>query len=255
MQLSAAGLAVGNGLYLPATDQLERFRRRDIDADRTGRALVDLVAATRGQRARGHRPRIPQDRSTRLLEGPSAHRPVAHEGTDRVAGVAGRALAGLPQGRGAGRLRAAGVEPHRRVALTSTSGRRLLGDRWGWSGPGGSGPARRAIRQAVRRRRRARCSGSRCGRWRCRPPRPGGPRGGSGGSRSAHERCEPPLMTAPRGLVPRTCGPGWRAALRARSPSGCAGRSRDGWVSPSGEVKKSLVHSQTLAAHAMSNRP
>jgi uncharacterized protein (TIGR02453 family) len=48
VQLSAAGLGVGNGMYTMASDQLERYRAA-IDGDRTGLALVDLVAATRAQ--------------------------------------------------------------------------------------------------------------------------------------------------------------------------------------------------------------
>ncbi len=47
VQLSAAGLGVGNGMYTMASDQLERFREA-IDADASGRALVELVASTRG---------------------------------------------------------------------------------------------------------------------------------------------------------------------------------------------------------------
>ena len=46
VQLSAAGLGAGNGMYMMASDQLERFRAA-IDAEKTGRALVDLVDATR----------------------------------------------------------------------------------------------------------------------------------------------------------------------------------------------------------------
>jgi uncharacterized protein (TIGR02453 family) len=48
VQLSAAGLGVGNGLYMPASDQLERLRAA-IDADASGRALVALVASTRAE--------------------------------------------------------------------------------------------------------------------------------------------------------------------------------------------------------------
>jgi uncharacterized protein (TIGR02453 family) len=48
VQLSAAGLGVGNGMYMMASDQLERFRSA-IDADATGQALVDLVEATRSK--------------------------------------------------------------------------------------------------------------------------------------------------------------------------------------------------------------
>jgi uncharacterized protein (TIGR02453 family) len=48
VQLSAAGLGVGNGMYMMASDQLERFREA-IDAEASGLALVDLVASTRAQ--------------------------------------------------------------------------------------------------------------------------------------------------------------------------------------------------------------
>jgi len=48
VQLSAAGLGVGNGMYMMAPDQLERFRAA-IDDERTGGALVELVAATRAK--------------------------------------------------------------------------------------------------------------------------------------------------------------------------------------------------------------
>jgi uncharacterized protein (TIGR02453 family) len=42
--LSADGLGVGRGLYMPEAEQLERFRRA-IDDDRKGRALEQIVAA------------------------------------------------------------------------------------------------------------------------------------------------------------------------------------------------------------------
>ena len=48
IQLSAAGLACGSGMYVMAPDQLERFRAAVAD-DRTGR------------RSRDHRPRQPED--------------------------------------------------------------------------------------------------------------------------------------------------------------------------------------------------
>ena len=48
VQLSAAGLGVGRGLYHMAPDQLERFREA-IDDDVTGRALVGLVDAARAK--------------------------------------------------------------------------------------------------------------------------------------------------------------------------------------------------------------
>lgn len=43
IQLSSEGLAAGNGLYMPASDQLDRFRRAVAD-DRSGKKLVELVA-------------------------------------------------------------------------------------------------------------------------------------------------------------------------------------------------------------------
>jgi uncharacterized protein (TIGR02453 family) len=46
VQLSSAGLAVGCGMWMMAADQLERFRKA-IDADRTGKELVSLVADAR----------------------------------------------------------------------------------------------------------------------------------------------------------------------------------------------------------------
>ena len=46
VQLSAAGLAVGSGMYMMAPDQLERFRE-SIDDDAAGGALVALVAEAR----------------------------------------------------------------------------------------------------------------------------------------------------------------------------------------------------------------
>ena len=48
VKLSGAGLGAGNGLYMPASDQLERFREA-VDAESSGKALVDLVAATRAK--------------------------------------------------------------------------------------------------------------------------------------------------------------------------------------------------------------
>lgn len=46
VQLSAAGLAAGTGLYMPAPDQLERYRRA-VDDPRSGARLEKLVAAAR----------------------------------------------------------------------------------------------------------------------------------------------------------------------------------------------------------------
>src|SRR4051812_36863694 len=44
IQLSGAGLAAGCGMWMMASDQLERFRRA-VDDERSGRELVNLVAA------------------------------------------------------------------------------------------------------------------------------------------------------------------------------------------------------------------
>src|ERR1700722_8177769 len=44
VQLSAAGLAAGSGMYGMAPDQLDRYRRA-VAAERTGEALEQLVAA------------------------------------------------------------------------------------------------------------------------------------------------------------------------------------------------------------------
>ncbi len=46
IQFSADGLGAGRGLYMPAPDQLERFRKAVAD-DRSGRALVAIVANAR----------------------------------------------------------------------------------------------------------------------------------------------------------------------------------------------------------------
>ena len=46
IQFSADGLSTGAGLYMPASDQLARLRAA-IDADRTGKQLVAIVAAAR----------------------------------------------------------------------------------------------------------------------------------------------------------------------------------------------------------------
>ncbi|MGZ8593751.1 MAG: DUF2461 domain-containing protein [Actinomycetota bacterium] len=46
VQLSADGLGAGSGMWEMATDQLERYRGA-VDDDRSGRALVDLVATAR----------------------------------------------------------------------------------------------------------------------------------------------------------------------------------------------------------------
>jgi len=46
LSLSARGLAAGRGMYVMATDQLERYRRA-VDAERTGQELVALAAALR----------------------------------------------------------------------------------------------------------------------------------------------------------------------------------------------------------------
>ncbi len=47
VSFSADGLGAGSGLYMPASDQLERFRRAVAD-DRTGTKLVALVDELRG---------------------------------------------------------------------------------------------------------------------------------------------------------------------------------------------------------------
>ncbi|HEY3009029.1 MAG TPA: DUF2461 domain-containing protein [Micromonosporaceae bacterium] len=55
LQLSAAGLAAGNGMYMMAADQLDRYRRAVHD-DRTGeqlRALMDEISR-KGIRVGGH---------------------------------------------------------------------------------------------------------------------------------------------------------------------------------------------------------
>ncbi len=46
IQMSADGLAAGSGLYMPANDQLDRYRRAVAD-DRSGSALATLVADLR----------------------------------------------------------------------------------------------------------------------------------------------------------------------------------------------------------------
>ena len=48
VQLSAAGLAAGRGMYVMEPDQLERYRAA-IAAERTGAALEDVIAALRKQ--------------------------------------------------------------------------------------------------------------------------------------------------------------------------------------------------------------
>jgi uncharacterized protein (TIGR02453 family) len=55
VQLSARGLAVGNGMYLMAPDQLERYRRA-VASDAAGPELERLIAAVRGHGidVRGH---------------------------------------------------------------------------------------------------------------------------------------------------------------------------------------------------------
>lgn len=49
LQMSADGLAAGCGLYRPAPDQLERYRAA-VAADRSGEAIVKLVARARDAR-------------------------------------------------------------------------------------------------------------------------------------------------------------------------------------------------------------
>ena len=46
VQLSADGLAAGSGMWEMAPDQLERYRAA-VDADRTGRKLVDIVSTAK----------------------------------------------------------------------------------------------------------------------------------------------------------------------------------------------------------------
>ncbi|MGQ0804910.1 MAG: DUF2461 domain-containing protein [Actinomycetota bacterium] len=47
ISLSAEGLGAGSGMYMPARDQLERFRRAIAD-DRTGKKLAGIVDGLRG---------------------------------------------------------------------------------------------------------------------------------------------------------------------------------------------------------------
>jgi uncharacterized protein (TIGR02453 family) len=47
ISFSADGLGAGSGMYMPATDQLERFRQAIAD-DRTGKKLVGIVGTLRG---------------------------------------------------------------------------------------------------------------------------------------------------------------------------------------------------------------
>jgi uncharacterized protein (TIGR02453 family) len=49
VQLSAAGLAVGSGMYMMAPDQLDRYRQAVAD-DKSGEALQDLVGQVRRRR-------------------------------------------------------------------------------------------------------------------------------------------------------------------------------------------------------------
>src|SRR6266581_1192460 len=48
IQLSANGLAAGNGMYTMATDQLDRYRQA-VASDRTGAALEQIIAGITGQ--------------------------------------------------------------------------------------------------------------------------------------------------------------------------------------------------------------
>jgi uncharacterized protein (TIGR02453 family) len=48
IQLSAKGLAAGNGMYMMAPDQLERYRRAVAD-DKTGEELQEIIAAIEGR--------------------------------------------------------------------------------------------------------------------------------------------------------------------------------------------------------------
>jgi uncharacterized protein (TIGR02453 family) len=53
VQLSARGLAAGNGIYGMAPDQLERYREA-VAADRTGAELAAVIGRVRGQRIEVH---------------------------------------------------------------------------------------------------------------------------------------------------------------------------------------------------------
>jgi uncharacterized protein (TIGR02453 family) len=53
VQLSARGLAAGNGMYGMAPDQLERYRQA-VAADRTGTELESVVGRVRGQQIEVH---------------------------------------------------------------------------------------------------------------------------------------------------------------------------------------------------------
>ena len=99
VQLSARGLAAGNGMYAMAPDQLERYRQAVAD-DLTGPQLERVIAAVRACDIDVHGHENAEDRAARLPGRPSPDRPAALQGADRVEGMAGAGLAGHRGGRG-----------------------------------------------------------------------------------------------------------------------------------------------------------
>ena len=101
IQLSAEGLAAGDGMYGMSPVQLGRYRQAVLSEPAGPRA----GAGDRRDRAAGHRrlgPRHAEDGSPGLPGGSPADRAAAVQGDRRLAAVAGRALAGDRGGAGPG---------------------------------------------------------------------------------------------------------------------------------------------------------
>ena len=82
VSLSADGLYVGTGMYMPDAPTLRRLREA-IDDDASGRKLASLVDDTAPQGLQGGHARVGGVGAARLPRRPSAAGPVADEGHSR----------------------------------------------------------------------------------------------------------------------------------------------------------------------------
>ena len=92
VQLTAAGLGAGLGMYQMASDQLARYRAAVAD-DSSGAELERVIAAIVRAQDNRHRARRAEDRAAWVRPRPPAGRSVAVQGSHRLAGVAGGAVA------------------------------------------------------------------------------------------------------------------------------------------------------------------
>ena len=99
VQLSVEGLGAGAGMWEMNPEQLARYRDAVAGRPARRRARGDRRRAGEGGHHRP-RPRRAQVRAARLPGRPPAHHAAPLQGTDRLAAVAGRPMAGRCRGQG-----------------------------------------------------------------------------------------------------------------------------------------------------------